>query len=219
MVEQVTEVDPDRVRANLAEIRERIAAAAPSGGSANAVEIVAATKYVPAELLGELLDGGVRLVGENRVQDLFAKQELWGDRFTWDFIGDLQSRKAPSLVGRVRLIHSLATESALTKLERSDGPTQDVLVQINLAGEESKGGIAARELPRFIESEAVNVRGLMTMPPLANDPEQSRPWFAKLRDLGELHGLEYLSMGTSQDYETAVSEGATHVRIGASLCR
>ncbi|MEI7559452.1 MAG: YggS family pyridoxal phosphate enzyme [Actinomycetes bacterium] len=219
MVEQVKEIDPERVRANLSEIRERISAADPSGQGGAGIEVVAATKYVPVELMGTLAEGGVTVAGENRIQDLTAKQERWGDLFTWDFIGDLQSRKAPSLVGKVRLIQSLATESALLKLERAEAVQQKVLVQVNLAQEESKSGIAVEDLARYLDSEGCDVVGLMTMPPFTADAEESRPWFAKLRDLADKNGLEIVSMGTSQDYEVAVSEGATHVRIGASLCR
>jgi len=219
MVEQVSEIDPERVRANLSEIKERIAAADPSGHGGAGIEIVAATKYVPVELMGTLAEGGVTVAGENRIQDLTAKQDMWGDMFTWDFIGELQSRKAPSLVGKVRLIQSLATESALLKLERAEAVQQKVLVQVNLAQEESKSGIAVEDLARYLDSEGCDVVGLMTMPPFTADAEESRPWFAKLRDLADKNGLEIVSMGTSQDYEVAVSEGATHVRIGASLCR
>jgi len=219
MVELVETVDPQRVKANLEEIRERIAAAVPAGTNPDTIEIVAATKYVPSALMGDLHEGGVRIAGENRLGDLTEKQDQWGDLFKWDFIGDLQSRKAPSLVGHVRLIHSIATESALKKLESAGAGDQEVLVQLNLSGEESKGGISPDQLPRFIESAGCSVVGLMTMPPFTNDPEESRQWFAQLRQLAAQYGLPKLSMGTSQDYEVAVSEGANLVRIGASLCR
>ena len=217
MVELVKDVDPETVRANLAEIRQRIAAATPAGGQADAVEVVAATKYVPSHLLPALAEGGITVAGENRFQDLAEKQESHGDLFVWDFIGDLQSRKAPALAGKVRLIHSLGSVSALEKLERAEAAGQMVLVQVNIAEEESKSGIFPAELPRFVESAGCNVVGLMTMPPLATNPEDSRRWFAALRELGESHGLRQFSMGTSQDYEVAVSEGATMVRVGSSL--
>ena len=220
MVEQLTEIDVDRVRENLAEIEERVAGAAVTAGrDRSQIEIVAATKYVSPGALGALAEAGVKCVGENRQQDLVAKQELWGDLFTWDFIGDLQSRKVPSLVGRVRLIHSVASESALAKFERDDARDQRILVQVNISGEESKGGIAPSDLGSFIERAACDVVGLMTMPPLASVPEDNRRYFAALRDLADLHGLSELSMGTSQDFEIAVEEGATMVRIGAVLCR
>jgi hypothetical protein len=217
VVELVKDVDPETVRANLAEIRQRIAAATPAGGQADAVEVVAATKYVPSHLLPALAEGGITVAGENRFQDLAEKQESHGDLFVWDFIGDLQSRKAPALAGKVRLIHSLGSVSALEKLERAEAAGQMVLVQVNIAEEESKSGIFPAELPRFVESAGCNVVGLMTMPPLATNPEDSRRWFAALRELGESHGLRQFSMGTSQDYEVAVSEGATMVRVGSSL--
>ncbi|MEI6447696.1 MAG: YggS family pyridoxal phosphate enzyme [Actinomycetes bacterium] len=220
MVEQLTDVDPDRVRANLAALAERVAeAAAVSGRSPEAVEILAATKYVAAEAMGALAEAGVTLVGENRAQDLAAKQEIHGDRFTWDFIGDLQSRKIPQLVGRVRLIHSVASESALAKLARPEAAGQRILVQVNLSGEESKGGIEPADLAGFIERAPCPVVGLMTMPPLAETPEANRRYFAQLRELASENALEHLSMGTSQDFEVAVEEGATIVRIGAILCR
>ena len=220
MVEQLTEVDVAKVRSNLAEINERIAsAAAVSGRTAGDVEVVAATKYIAAEVLGDLADAGVRVVGENRQQDLVAKQELWGDRFTWDFIGDLQSRKVPSLAGTVRLVHSVGTDSALAKFDRPELKDQQILVQVNISGEESKSGIAPAALDSFIERAACPVVGLMTMPPLAAAPDENRRYFSALRELAEKHGLETLSMGTSQDYEIAVEEGATLVRIGAVLCR
>ena len=218
-VEPVGAVDPHRVRANREEIRGRNASAAPVGTDPETIEIVAATKYVPSSLMGDLHEGGIRIAGENRLGDLTQKQEQWGDLFEWDFIGDLQSRKAPSLVGRVRLIHSIATESALKKLEAAGAGSQGVLVQVNLSGEESKGGITPDQLPLFIESPGCSVIGLMTMPPFTQDPEESGQWFSQLRELASQHGLEKLSMGTSQDYEVAVSEGANLVRIGASLCR
>ena len=217
MVELVKQIDPDRVAENLASIRERIQAAAPSGSSSEAVEIVAATKYVPLELMGALAEGGVSVAGENRFQDLMEKIGHYGDTFTWDFIGDLQSRKAPALVGKVRLIHSLGSVSALEKLERAEASDQAVLVQVNIAEEESKSGIAPSDLPRFVESAGCNVVGLMTMPPFTENAEDSRRWFAALRQLGEDHGLSRFSMGTSQDFEVAVSEGATMVRVGSVL--
>ena len=208
MVEPVTGLDPARIRANLEEIRE---VAGPD------VEILAATKYVPNEEMEALVEGGITLVGENRLQDLEAKQERWGDRFTWDFIGNLQSRKVKQLLARVRLIHSVATESALDQLGKHASPGAEVLVEVNVAGEEGKGGVAPHELGEFIERCAVRVAGLMTMPPFTQDPELSRPHFARLAELAAEHGLARLSMGTSQDWEVAVGEGATIVRLGTTL--
>ena len=217
MVELVKTVDPERVRANLVEIRDRIADSLPSGSSSDAVEVVAATKYVPSELMPFLAEGGVTVAGENRFQDLMAKQEEHGDLFTWDFIGDLQSRKAPALVGKVRLIHSLGSVSALEKLERGGAQGQRVLVQVNIAREDSKSGVSPDDLPRFVGSDGCDVVGLMTMPPFTETPEESRRWFAELRELGDRYGLERYSMGTSQDFEIAVAEGATMVRVGSLL--
>jgi len=199
-------MDAARVRDNLARVRERIG---PE------VEVCAAIKYVAADDLPTLAEAGIELVGENRAQDLVAKQDRHGDLFTWDFIGALQSRKVKDVAPRVRLIHSVASDSALRRLESV--PATDVLVQVNVAGEDSKEGIPPPELGAFIGRCPVPVAGLMTMPPFAEDPEESRPYFARLAELAAEHGLERLSMGTSQDYEVAVQEGATIVRLGSVL--
>jgi uncharacterized pyridoxal phosphate-containing UPF0001 family protein len=196
----------DDVRANLERVRERIG---PQ------VEVCAAIKYVEAGDLPLLAEAGIELVGENRAQDLLAKQEQHRDLFTWDFIGVLQSRKVRDVAPNVRLIHSLASESAMRKLEAS--PAREVLVEVNVAGEEDKAGIAPADLGDFIDRCPVPVTGLMTMPPFAEDPEASRPHFARLAELAAEHDLERLSMGTSQDYEVAVQEGATIVRLGSVL--
>jgi hypothetical protein len=181
------------------------------------VEILAATKYVPVEEMGALTEAGVRLVGENRQQDLATKRERWGGAFEWDFIGNLQSRKVKQLVPACRLIHSVATESALEQLGLHGGPETEVLVEVNVAGEEGKGGVAPSELSDFIARCPVKVGGLMTMPPFSRDPEASRPYFARLAELAADHGLARLSMGTSQDWEVAMQEGSTIVRLGSSL--
>src|SRR5215212_3695800 len=201
-------MDPDRIRANLERIRERL-----NPG----VEILAATKYVSEDQMGVLAEAGVALVGENRLQDLERKQSRWGEAFEWDFIGALQSRKVKSVLPRVRLIHSVASDSALAQLERHGDSTTEVLVEVDVAGEEGKAGIAPAELGAFIERCPVKVVGLMTMPPYTEDPEASRPHFAALRELAREHGLRHLSMGTSQDYEVAAEEGATIVRVGSIL--
>jgi pyridoxal phosphate enzyme (YggS family) len=208
MVELVRDLDPDRVRANLERVRDR---AGPD------VEILAATKYVPPEAMGALADAGVTLIGENRLQDLEAKRERWGDVFTWDFIGNLQSRKVEAVVPLVRLIHSVASESALAQLGKHAPPETEVLVEVNLAGEESKGGVEPGALGEFIDLCPVRVGGLMTMPPFTDDPEASRPYFARLAELASEQGLQRLSMGTSQDWEVAVDEGATLIRLGTTL--
>jgi pyridoxal phosphate enzyme (YggS family) len=199
-------MDPDRVRRNLERVREQIG---------TEVEILAAVKYVEADDLPALAEAGIELVGENRAQELLAKQEAHGELFTWDFIGQLQSRKVKDVAPNVRLIHSLASESALRKLE--EHPAKEVLVQVNVAGEEGKAGIAPEELGDFIAKVPVPVTGLMTMPPFVERAEDSRRHFARLAELAAEHGLERLSMGTTQDYEVAVEEGATIVRLGSVL--
>ena len=199
-------LDPATVRRNLDRIRERVG---PD------VEILAAIKYLDIGDLPALAEGGVTLVGENRAQELAAKQDAHGELFDWDFIGALQSRKVKDLAPRVRLIHTLASESALAKLEAN--PVGEVLVQVNVAGEEGKAGIAPADLGDFIERCPVAVGGLMTMPPLTEDAEASRRHFARLAELAAEHGLARLSMGTTQDYEVAVEEGATIIRLGSAL--
>jgi PLP dependent protein len=195
----------DQIAANYARIREEVG---PD------VTVVAATKYVSADELGLLAEAGVEVVGENRLQDLAAKHERYGERFRWHFIGHLQSRKARDVSELCELCHSLASDSAAKRL------TVPALVEVNLSGEESKSGVAPEALPAFLEearSLGVDVRGLMTMPPLADDPEASRPYFRRLRELAGEHGLGELSMGTSQDYRVAAEEGATLVRVGSVL--
>ncbi|MGI8633726.1 MAG: YggS family pyridoxal phosphate enzyme [Solirubrobacterales bacterium] len=208
MVEPVRDPDPAVVAANLARIRDEVG---PD------VEILVAGKYVPAEGLGALAEAGVTLIGENRLQDLEAKRERWGDTFTWDFIGALQSRKVDDLIGQVRLIHSVASDSALRRLERFSDTGAEVLIQVDVAGEASKSGFSAGELSDVLDRCPVRVGGLMTMPPAVADPEASRPHFARLRELAEAHGLARLSMGTSQDYRVAAEEGATIIRLGSAL--
>jgi pyridoxal phosphate enzyme (YggS family) len=206
----------ERVRANLEEVRAEIAAA---GRPADDVEILAAVKYVDVDDLGVLADAGIALVGENRAQELVAKAERWPGRFQWDFIGHLQSRKVKQILPHVRLIQTLASDSALRQLERHATPDTEVLIEVNLAGEASKSGIGPDELDAFLERAAgvVRVTGLMTMPPFTDDPEASRPYFARLRELAHERALERLSMGTTQDFRIAVEEGATIVRIGTRL--
>jgi PLP dependent protein len=201
-------LERDVIRDNLAHVRER---------TGPEVEVLAATKYVPVEEMGALLDAGVTLIGENRLQDLEAKQDRWGEGFTWDFIGNLQSRKVKALIPRVRLIHSLASDSALEQLGRHAPPETEVLVEVNVAGEGSKGGIQPAALGDFISRSPVRVVGLMAMPPFTQNPEDSRPHFAKVAELAAEHGLSRLSMGTSQDWEVALDEGATIIRLGTTL--
>jgi uncharacterized pyridoxal phosphate-containing UPF0001 family protein len=208
MPEPIRDIDSERVRSNLAAVREV---------AGDGVEILAATKYVDLDEMGTLADAGVRLVGENRLQDLEAKRERWGDAFEWDFIGNLQSRKVAKLLPLVRLIQSVATDSALEQLGKHAAPQTEVLVEVNLAGEQSKGGVEPAELADFIARCPVGVAGLMTMPPFTDDPEDSRPYFARLAELAAEHRLARLSMGTSQDWRVAVEEGATIVRLGTAL--
>ena len=188
-----------------------------AGRDPDELEILAAVKYLDAEQLDALADGGITLLGENRAQELVAKAERWPGRFTWDFIGQLQSRKVKQILPYVRLIESVASDSALRQLERHADPATEILVEVNLAGEGSKSGIAPEELDAFLERAPVRVTGLMTMPPFTEDPEASRPYFARLRQLAQARGLERLSMGTTQDFAVAAQEGATIVRIGSRL--
>ena len=199
---------PEAIAANLARVRSR---------AGEDVEVLAATKYVAAEEMGVLAEAGVTLVGENRLQDLEAKHERWGERFSWDFIGNLQSRKVKRILPLCRLIHSVASDSVLEQLGRHGGPETEVLAEVNVAGEQGKGGIEPGELGAFIERCPVRVSGLMTMPPFSEDPEASRPHFARLARLAAEHGLERLSMGTTQDWAVAVEEGATIIRLGVAL--
>lgn len=201
-------LEAQRVAANLERVRER---------AGEGVEILAATKYVAPDDMGALAEAGIELVGENRLQDLEAKQERWGERFTWDFIGNLQSRKVKRILPLVRLIHSVASDSVLDQLAKHGRDDTEVLVEVNLSGEEGKGGIEPMALDDFIERCPVTVSGLMTMPPFTDDPEDSRPYFARLAELAGECGLTRLSMGTSQDWRVAVEEGATIIRLGSVL--
>ncbi len=216
MVELITGLRAEAVRANLERVRSAIAA---SGRDPSEVQILAAVKYVPVGELGVLAEAGVELLGENRAQDLVEKVEADAGTFTWDFIGHLQSRKVRQILPYVRYIHSVATESALEQLGRHGTPATEVLIEVNVAGEAGKSGIAPSELPLYLEQCPVKVVGLMTMPPLAPAPEASREHFAALAELAGAHDLPHLSMGTSQDYLVAVQEGATIVRLGTSLYR
>jgi PLP dependent protein len=189
----------------IAERFERIRAEVGEG-----VTVVVATKYVSLADMAVLADAGVEVVGENRAQDLVAKHDRYGDAFRWHFIGHLQSNKVKVVNGLCELVHSLSSESAARRLEV---PT---LLEVNLAGEESKSGVPPEEVAGYVERYPL-IRGLMTMPPLTEDPETSRPYFRRLRELAEEHGLRELSMGTSQDYRVAAEEGATLIRVGEVL--
>jgi PLP dependent protein len=215
----MTTLDAGRLRDNAARVREEIGAAARRVGRDPAgVELLTAVKYVDVDDIGALADAGLTLLGENRAQELQTKAAAWEDHgLRWHFIGQLQSRKVKQIVPLVELIHSVASDSALAQLERHGTPATEVLVEVNVAGEAGKAGIAPSELPGFLERAPVRVVGLMGMPPFADDPEASRPHFAALRELAAQHGLRHLSMGTSQDYAVAVEEGATIVRLGSVL--
>jgi PLP dependent protein len=190
------------------EIRKRYEAIRAEAG--DGVTVVAATKYVSLDDLGALAEAGIEVVGENRAQDLEEKHERYGDAFRWHFIGHLQSRKAKTVNAICELCHSLDSESAARRLEIP------ALVEVNLSGEHTKSGVDPEELVRFLSLYS-DVRGLMTMPPVAENPEASRPYFRRLRELAEANGLEELSMGTSQDWRVAVEEGATLIRVGSTL--
>lgn len=221
MAELITGLRPEAIRAQMAKARRLIAQAAQSAGrDPAAIEVLVATKYVPAAEMPKLAEAGVTLVGENRAQDLQEKARACGQLFRWDFIGQLQSRKVKAILPHVRLIHSLASLSALAEIERHRdlaAPGVEVLLEVNVSGEEGKAGIAPEEVPIYMERCPLPVSGLMTMPPAAADPEQSRRWFSALRELAQQHGLSRLSMGSTQDYLVAVQEGATIVRLGRSV--
>ena len=230
MARLLEQVDPAVVRERLAAARATIAeACARAGRDPAGVEVLAATKYVPLELMGALADAGVAVVGENTAQALIAKQERFGDAFTWDFIGHLQSRKTKQVLPRVRLIHSVESDSVVEQIERHAEQPVRVLLEVNVAGEESKYGVPFEEVQAFVEraskGERIVFAGLMTMPPFAERPEDARPHFSRLRELAQRLGSEWaprhefgvLSMGTSQDYPVAVEEGATICRLGGVL--
>lgn len=210
--------DLETVRRNLDRVRSQVADACERAGrNPSEVSICVATKYVEPDAMDVLREAGIEIAAENRLQDMIAKQERFGDSFDWHFIGAIQSRKVREIAGRVSTIHSLGTESARDKLADLDTPAPKLLVQVNVSGEESKQGITPEELGAFIGATPQKVSGLMTMPPLTDDPEGARPFFAQLKTLAEEHGLSDLSMGTSQDFAVAVEEGATLIRVGSVL--
>ena len=215
MAELIHGLEAATIRANLERVHEQIAEA---GRDPADVEVLAAVKYVALEEIGTLAEAGVTVAGENRAQDLEAKAAAHPE-LTWDFIGHLQSRKVKQVLPHVRYVHSVSTDSVLGQLERHGTPETEVLVEVNVAGDEGKSGIAPSELDDFVARCPARVVGLMTMPPLAEEPEDSRRWFAALAELAGERGLRHLSMGTSQDYVVAVQEGATIVRLGTILYR
>ena len=174
------------------------------------VTVVVATKYVTVDDLAALAEAGVAVVGENRAQDLEPKHARYGDTFRWHFIGHLQSNKVKVVNGLCELVHSLGSDSAARRV------TVPALLEVNLSAEGSKSGVAPEDIGGYVTRYPL-IRGLMTMPPLAADAEESRPYFRRLRQLAADHGLEELSMGTSQDYRVAAEEGATLVRVGSAI--
>jgi pyridoxal phosphate enzyme (YggS family) len=221
----ISGLSAQRIGENAARVREQIDAAherAPQRAVEvpSRVELLAAVKYVAGEDLPLLAEAGISLVGENRAQELAVKHAAHGELFEWDFIGQLQSRRVRQIMPYARLIHSVASESALRELGRHRErarPGLRILIEVNVAGEADKAGVAPEQLGELVARSPVPVAGLMTMPPLAESSEQSRRWFAALRELADEHGLVHLSMGTSQDFAVAVEEGATIVRIGTRL--
>jgi len=209
----ITGLDAGQIARNLERVKTAIADAGRDPGT---IDILAAVKYVPIDEIGTLHDAGLTLLGENRAQELEDKATLHPE-FRWHFIGQLQSRKVKQIIPYAELIHSVASESALRQLGAHATPDTEILLEVNVAGEEGKAGIGPDELPRYLELSPVKVVGLMTMPPFAEDPESSRPHFARLAELAGAYDLPQLSMGTSQDYAVAAAEGATIVRIGTTL--
>lgn len=222
--------DVETVRERFAEVRSRVAEAARSAGrDPGAVRVLVATKYVAAEHLGALHDAGIHLIGENRAQDLVTKYEAYGDMFEYHFIGHLQSRKTRQVLPIVSLIHSVASMSVVKEIEARAANATDVLLEVNIGGEESKSGVELEEVDGFLERAAAfpkaRFTGLMCVPPLFDDPEEARPFFVRTRELAQrlsaqwsgTYTFDQLSMGTSADYEVAAQEGATIVRVGSVL--
>jgi len=222
--------DVEQVGERFAEVESRVAEAARAAGrDPDAVRVLVATKYVAAEHLGALRDAGIRLIGENRAQDLVAKHELYGDAFDYHFIGHLQSRKTRQILPIVSLIHSVGSMSVVQEIEARAANATDVLLEVNIGGEESKSGVQLEQVDAFLEAAAAcpkaRFTGLMCMPPLFDDPEEARPFFVRARELAQrlsptwsgTYTFDQLSMGTSADYEVAVQEGATIVRVGSVL--
>jgi uncharacterized pyridoxal phosphate-containing UPF0001 family protein len=220
MADLITGLTAEAIVAAREAVEAEVSAACECAGRDRAeVEVMLAAKYVPIPDSGELLAAGITLIGENRAQDLVARAEAFPGRFTFDFIGALQSRKVKLIIPYVRLIHSIASDSVLAQLEKHHTDETRVLIEVNVAGEEGKAGVAPDELDQFIARCPVPVIGLTTMPPLAANPEQSRVSFSALREMARIRGLEELSMGTTQDFAVAIEEGATIVRIGSRLLR
>lgn len=209
--------DVQTVRRNLAKVQKRVAAACDRvDRDPETVQICVATKYVDAEGMLALKEAGVKIAAENRLQDMLLKQAKFKNDFQWHFIGSIQSRKAREIAGHVSTIHSLSTESARDKLTELQNPPK-VLIQVNVSGEESKSGVAPEDIADFIAQSPVPISGLMTMPPLTKRPEAARPYFRALAMMVKDHGLSALSMGTTQDFEIAIEEGASLIRVGSVI--
>jgi PLP dependent protein len=223
MAQLIEGLTVEGVRANVERVRAEIAdAAARAGRDPQDIQLLAAVKYVAIDELPILAQAGITLAGENRAQELERKVAAsGGTQLTWDFIGHLQSRKVKAILPLVRMIHSVGSDSVVEQLERHASAATKILVEVNIAGEEGKSGIAPAALDAFLERcaavQSIEVAGLMTMPPLAAEPEDSRRWFAALAELAAARGLPELSMGTTQDFVVAVEEGATIVRVGTKL--
>ena len=213
------------IRANLERVRERIARAAERAGRrAEDVLLIGVSKTVEVARIREAVAAGVPALGENRVQEARAKVAALGRPVPWHLVGHLQTNKVKEALGLFDVIHSLDRLELAKELDRrarSAGRAVDALVEVNVAGEPSKGGVAPEGLGVLLDAVAgldhVRVRGLMAIPPEAGDPEDSRAWFRALGKLGERHGLAALSMGMSADFEVAIEEGATMVRIGTAI--
>ena len=223
-------LDPNLIRKNFSQVQDEVnSACRRTSRSPGEIEILTATKYVTPDGLEVLAGAGITLIGENRAQDLLAKHARYGNSFTWDFIGHLQSNKVRQILPLVRLIHSVESLSVVAEIDRRADKATDVLLEVNVSGEGSKYGIITSEIDRFLEEAAkfskVNFTGLMTMPPLAADPEAVRDIFAALRSTASRlsqswqgkYQFRHLSMGTSNDYAVAVEEGATIIRLGGVL--
>lgn len=223
---------PAVIRENIALVRERIASAcARAGRQEGGVRLIAVSKTFPAESIRAAYEAGLRDFGENRVQEAAAKQSTLQDRdITWHLIGHLQSNKAARACELFEWVHSVDAGHLAQKLDRAAaaaGKRLPILLEINLGGEESKSGIAENDAPDLAtaikELPSLALRGLMVIPPLFNDPEQTRPYFRRLRELAEklrsagATGITELSMGMSHDFEIAIEEGATMIRVGTAI--
>jgi PLP dependent protein len=213
------------IRANLERVRERVARAAERAGrSAADVLLIGISKTVDTERIRQAIEAGVPALGENRVQEARAKIADLGRPVRWHLVGHLQTNKvrdALELFDVIQSLDRLDLAKELDKRGRARGRAVDTLVEVNVAGEASKGGVAPDGLGELLEAIGglphVKVRGLMVIPPEAKEPDDSRVWFQALRKLGERHGLSELSMGMSGDFEVAIEEGATMVRVGTAI--